>query len=185
MRNRLLLSQIMFSVVGTVVFPYYLLILKNVGNAYGLFALLYALFSFSSALTTLCLPTLTNKINIEILSSISFIGMGIGFCVIPNINSLYLLFLLQTWNGVFQGLYKLAEKELIKQENKSWQKSSYSLFFIQLFTTICILSAGFLAETFTIHILFYIAGVLYFICGLIFVKNRNKTYFKRGKTTTS
>jgi hypothetical protein len=166
MRNKILI-QGGVAVIQTAIFPYYLLFLKNIGENYGTFAFLYAAFAFSNGISYLCLNLLPVKPSIRTLSCTSFVGLGICMACIPLASSVLHVCLIQGCMGIFQAIYKISEKEWVKQERLLWKSDNIVQFILQMIIVGTILGTGWLLDWFSIHLLFVIAGVWYGLNALL------------------
>lgn len=160
MKNKLMI-QGGVAVIQTAIFPYYLLFLKNIGQSYGAFALLYATFAFSSGISFLCLNLLPVKPSVRILASTAFAGLGCCMAVIPLAATLFHVGLIQGFMGIFQAIYKISEKEWIKQEKLEWKSDNLHHFILQMIIVGTILATGWLLDWFSIHMLFELAAIWY------------------------
>lgn len=158
-------------IIQTAVFPYYLLFLKNIGETYSTFSLLYAVFALSSAASFFSLSLLKQKPSLEILSKISLFGLGITMFVVPLAENVFQICLVQGFMGIFQAFYKMSEKEWDKVEQVSWKKENIHQFIFQIIIVVTIISTGWILDWFSIHSLFYIASFWYII-NAIFIKKK-------------
>jgi hypothetical protein len=164
MKNKLFVRGSVM-VIQTAIFPYYLLFLKNIGETYSTFSIIYAVFALSSAACFYCLTLFTDKIPVGKLYKLSLFGLGLSMFSVPLAENVFHVCLIQCSMGIFQAIYKITEKELDKKENLSWKKENIHQFILQLIVVITILGAGFFFDWFSIHILFYVSGLWYIFCG--------------------
>lgn len=157
-------------VIQTAIFPYYLLFLKNIGETYSSFSLLYALFALSSAACFYALTWIPHQFCIKKMYSLSLFGLGLSMITVPFAQTIFHVSLIQCLMGIFQAIYKLSEKEMDKKEKLSWRKENIHQFILQLIIVASILGAGLLFDWFTIHVLFYLAGAWYIVNSWLAIK---------------
>lgn len=161
-------------VVQTAIFPYYLLFLKNIGETYSSFSLLYALFALSSAACFYTLSWIPLQIQTYKMYSLSLLGLGISMMSVPFAQNIFHVCLIQCFMGIFQALYKLSEKEMDKSDKMSWKKENIHQFILQLIIVASILGAGFMFDWFSIHMLFELAGAWYIVNSWLAYGQRSK-----------
>jgi hypothetical protein len=152
-------------VIQTAVFPYYLLFLKNIGETYSTFSLLYAMFALSSAACFYALTWIPHALPLRKMYSVSLFGLGLSMIAVPFAETVLHVCFIQCVMGIFQAFYKLAEKEFDKKDNLSWKKENLHQFLLQLIIVASILGAGFIFDWFSVHMLFYLAGAWYMVNG--------------------
>ncbi|NRD77065.1 hypothetical protein HPT25_06085 [Bacillus sp. BRMEA1] len=174
MKSKLLIRGSVL-VIQTAIFPYYLLFLKNIGETYSAFSLLYALFALSSAACFYALTWIPHQIPMNRMYSISLFGLGVSMISVPLAVNIFHVSLIQCFMGIFQALYKLSEKEFDKKDKLSWRKENIHQFILQLIIVASILGAGFIFDWFSVHMLFYLAGAWYMVNSWLALKrNRAK-----------
>ncbi|SMQ77921.1 hypothetical protein SAMN05444673_3142 [Bacillus sp. OV166] len=150
-------------VIQTAIFPYYLLFLKNIGENYSAFSLLYAIFALSSAACFYALTWIPSRLPLDKMYSVSLFGLGLTMISVPFTKNIFHVCLIQCFMGIFQALYKLSEKEFDIKNNLSWKKENIHQFILQLIIVASILGAGFVFDWFSVHMLFYLAGAWYMV----------------------
>lgn len=157
-------------VIQTAIFPYYLLFLKNIGETYSAFSVLYALFALSSAACFYALTWIPHQFPLHKMYSVSLFGLGVSMISVPYAQTMFHVCLIQCFMGICQALYKLSEKEFDKKDKLSWKKENIHQFVLQLIIVASILGAGFIFDWFSVHILFYLAGAWYMVNGWLALK---------------
>ncbi|MGG1679503.1 hypothetical protein ACIFOT_27840 [Neobacillus sp. NRS-1170] len=152
-------------VIQTAVFPYYLLFLKNIGETYSAFSVLYAIFALSSAACFFALTWIPHQIRLHKMYSVSLFGLGVSMISVPFAHNIFHVCFIQCFMGICLALYKLSEKEFDKKDNLSWKKENIHQFILQLIIVASILGAGFIFDWFSVHMLFYLAGAWYLVNG--------------------
>ncbi|WP_456278406.1 MFS transporter [Bacillus sp. AK128] len=179
-RLRLLVfSQSITFFASSLIFPFYILFLKNVGTSFTAFGLSYGLFGLSSAFVYLLLGKVSGFMENRYLLLINSWGMAFILLTFPHVTSVIQVFTIQVFLGVLGACQKHGEKMLLATYTDSGNrggKMGHYHFWTALFSSIAIISAGFLADYFTIDLIFYSSSFLYFISGfLILPKNRKVT----------
>ncbi|WML48382.1 hypothetical protein RCG23_24605 [Neobacillus sp. PS3-34] len=166
MKNKMIIQGGVL-VIQTAIFPYYLMFLKNIGENYSTFSLLYATFAFSSGISYLCLTLLPAKPSLRVLCFTAFSGLSLCMLGIPFASTLLHVFLIQGFMGIFQAVYKWSEKEWVKQEKIEWRSDHLFSFLLQMVIVATILATGWLLDWFSIGMLFAIAAIWYMVNGVI------------------
>ncbi|OIK15350.1 hypothetical protein BIV60_09945 [Bacillus sp. MUM 116] len=161
-------------VIQTAIFPYYLLFLKNIGETYSVFSLLYAIFALSSAACFYGLSRIPQQIPIHKMYSVSLFGLGLSMISVPLAQNVFHVCLIQCFMGIFQAFYKLSEKEFDKKDNICWKMENIHQFILQLIIVVSIIGAGFIFDWFSVHMLFFLAGTWYILNSWLALK-RNQT----------
>jgi MFS family permease len=173
----LVMSQSITFFASSLIFPFYILFLKNVGSTFSAFGLSYGLFGLSSAFVYLLLGRLPERIENRYLLLISCWGMALILLTFPHVSSIEQVFIIQVILGIFGALQKHGEKMLLATytdpTNRGEKIGNYH-FWTALFSSIAIISAGVLADFFTINAIFYISSILYFASGFLLISKNDK-----------
>jgi MFS family permease len=172
----LIFTQSIVFFASSLIFPFYILFLKNVGSSFSLFGLSYGIFGLSSAVVYLLLGRFSSQIESYYLLVWNCFGMSVVLLSFPHITTIYQVFGIQLLLGMFGALQKHGEKMLLAyytdETNRGVKIGSYH-FWTTVFSSIAIICAGFLADYFTINFIFYFSSLLYFCSGIIlYVKSQ-------------
>ncbi|WP_246942460.1 MFS transporter [Bacillus pinisoli] len=173
----LVYSQSVTFFASSLIFPFYILFLKNVGSSFSAFGLSYGLFGLSSALIYLLLGRISGSIENRYLLLINSWGMASILLAFPHVTSVLQVYIIQIVLGVFGAFQKHGEKMLLAtytdDVNRSGTIGSYH-FWTALFSSFAIISAGFLADFFTMDFVFYGSSILYFISGFFLLPKQSR-----------
>ncbi|NEY71478.1 MFS transporter [Bacillus mesophilus] len=177
-RLRLLVfSQSMTFFASSLIFPFYILFLKNVGSSFSAFGLSYGIFGLSSAFIYLLLGKISVYIENRYLLLINCWGMALILLTFPHVTTMIQVYSIQVVLGIFGAFQKHGEKILLAnytdQSNRGGKIGNYH-FWTTLFSSVAIISAGFLADFFTIDIIFYSSSILYLISGYFIIPKKTK-----------
>jgi MFS family permease len=168
----IVMSQSLTFFASSLIFPFYILFLKNVGSSFSAFGLSYGLFGLSSALVYPVLGRLSVHIDNRYFLIINSWGMSVILLTFPHITDLGQVFFIQVTLGIFGAFQKHGEKMVLAEDtagtNRGKKMGSYH-FWTALFSSIAIMSAGFFADFFTIDAIFYSSSTLYFISGFLLI----------------
>ncbi len=164
----LIISQSITFFASSLIFPFYILFLKNVGTSFTEFGLSYGLFGLSSAFIYPLLGRIPAKFENRYLLLANCWGMSLILLLFPHVKSLIQVLIVQVILGVFGALQKHGEKMLLADYTETTnrgQKIGNYHFWTALLSSFAIILAGVLADYFTINAIFYSSSVLYFIGG--------------------
>lgn len=159
----LIRSQSIFTLAAGMIYPYYLLFLKNLGNSYSKYGLAFAVFTISSAAVSQLLSRRLDR-NAHTLLIISSLGMMAAMLVFPWISSFSLVIGLQLLMGACSAMQKTSEKLLIADHTKEGSRGeligTYH-FWTSIASGIAVIVGGYLIDWLTINALFYVSAMLY------------------------
>ncbi|WLD94309.1 MFS transporter [Alkalihalobacillus sp. AL-G] len=169
----LILSQSSVFFASSLIFPFYILFIKNVGTSFSQFGLSYGIFGLSAALVHPLLGRLSKKVDQGLFLIIHSFGMAALLLLFPHITSILQVYGIQLLLGILGALQKHGEKVLIADftdgTNRGAKIGRYH-FWTSIFSAMAIIAGGFLADYFTIHIIFYMSSVIYFLSGGLVMK---------------
>lgn len=171
-----MMSQSITFFASSLIFPFYVLFLKNVGSSFAAFGFSYGLFGLSSALIYPLLGKLSMHIENRFYMLIHCFGMAVVLLTFPHINEISQVFIIQVILGLLGAFQKHGEKMLLvayTDEDNRGQKLGNYHFWTALFSSLAVMSAGILADFFSIDAIFYGSSILYFVSGVLLL---NRTY---------
>ncbi|MGE6630955.1 MFS transporter [Bacillus sp. NPDC077027] len=174
--NWFVYSQSMLFFASSLIFPFYILFIKNVGSNYSEFGLAYGLFGLSGAFIHIILGKLPEKTDRRSFLMIHSIGMAFLLLLFPHITQVEQVYVIQLVLGILGGFQKHGEKLLITDltnEKMRGKEVGRYHFWTALFSSIAIMLGGFFADFFTVHLIFYASSFLYLCSGLIVLKLSN------------
>lgn len=173
----LIYSQSIFILGASLIFPFYLLFIKNVGINFSEFGIAYGIFTISSALFHKWIGKISDKFGRKIFLIINSFGMAIVFIIFPIVINIYQVYILQAILGIFGAMQKTGEKSIIADftdgENRGEIIGIYHGW-LSIFGGIAVMIGGYLVDLFTLEIIFYIGSIFFFISGIITIKIKEK-----------
>lgn len=159
----LIRSQSLVTLAAGMIYPYYLLFLKNLGNSYSKYGLAFAVFTISSAAASQWLAGRLDKHARKILFS-SSIGMMAAMLLFPWVLSYAWVLVLQLVMGACNAMQKTSERVLLANLTERGERGgtigSYH-FWTSVASGFAVLLGGYLIDWLTIDALFYASAVLY------------------------
>ncbi|MBE4908377.1 MFS transporter [Bacillus luteolus] len=166
----LIITQSSVFFASSLIFPFYILFINNIGSNYSQFGLSYGLFALSAALVHPIAGRLSSKFDNQYFLLVNSWGMALVLLYYPHISSIEQVYILQLLLGIFGALQKHGEKTLIASLTDDAERGinigNYH-FWTSIFSAIAIFFGGVLADFFTIHIIFYSSSIIYFVSGLL------------------
>jgi MFS family permease len=175
--RRFLRSQSLMVAAGSVVFPFYLLFIRNIGESYSQFGWAYGLFTLIAACSYPIIGKLTDRFGDKRMLLVYTWGMSIVMLIIPITTSIGIIYVIQILMGFLGAVQKTVEKTAISQHVKDKSnKAGSSIGHYHLWTSIssatAIILTGYLIDFLTIGSIFYLASIMFFIAGIIICKGR-------------
>lgn len=169
----LIITQSSVFFASSLIFPFYILFINNIGSNYSQFGLSYGLFALSAALVHPIAGRISRKVDNHYFLLVNSWGMALVLLYYPHISSIEQVYILQLLLGIFGALQKHGEKTLIASLTDGVERGinvgNYH-FWTSIFSAVAIFIGGVLADFFTIHIIFYSSSLIYFISGLLIYK---------------
>ncbi|RIW29267.1 MFS transporter [Bacillus salacetis] len=177
--NFFILSQSFATMASSISFPFYLLFIKNIGSNFSSFGFAYGLFTLSSALFHRLAGTAADRIGSRYLLIGYAWGMAFTFLLIPEVESIAGVYLMQVVLGFLGAVQKTCEKTMageVFQGIKAGRKIGKYHFWTSLFASFAVFATGVLIDFFTISFIFYIGSFLFAGSGitLLFYKPRGR-----------
>lgn len=172
----LIRSQSLITLAAGMIYPYYLLFLKNLGNSYSKYGLAFAVFTISSAVASQWLAGRLDRHSHKILLS-SSAGMMISMLLFPWISSYTGVLILQMVMGACNAMQKTSERVLLaditERGRRGGTMGSYH-FWTSIASGFAVLLGGYLIDWLTIDALFYASAVLYGCSAWAIWRNRSQ-----------
>jgi MFS family permease len=155
------------------VFPFYIIFIREVGGSFSEFGLAYGLFTLSAAFVHRWVGKNSDKFGRKLFLLISTWGTAVIFLLFPMVTSIWEVYLLQVLLGVFGAMQKTSEKALVADftegKERGKQIGSYH-FWVSIFSGFAVIAGGFLIDIFTVDIIFYIGSFVLFVSGLLVMR---------------
>lgn len=161
----LIRSQSIVTLAGGMIYPYYLLFLKNLGNSFSKYGLAFAVFTISSAAVSQLLARRLDRHGVRILAW-SSIGMMIVMLAFPWVGSYTMVLILQLLMGVCNAMQKMSERLLIADNTLQGDRGMVIgafHFWTSVASGFAVIIGGFVIDWLTIDALFYVSALLYAI----------------------
>lgn len=173
----LLISQSIAIWGSSLVFPFYLLFINEVGASFSQFGISYGLFTISSAVVHQFIGSSSDRFGRKIFLIINAWGMAVIFLIFPIVTSIWQVYLLQIVLGIFGAMQKTSEKSIVADFTEGHERGkrigSYHSW-IALFSGFAIIGGGYLIDFLTIEVIFYIGSLALFISGFLTLKIKEK-----------
>ncbi|WP_053372243.1 MFS transporter [Paenibacillus sp. FJAT-27812] len=159
----LIRAQSMMTLAAGMIYPYYLLFLKNLGNSFSKYGLAFAVFTISSAAVSQWLAPRLDKHGaaILVLSSVGMMGAMLAF---PWTVSYGWVLVLQLVMGICNAMQKMSERLLLADYTEAGARGpaigSFH-FWTSVASGFAVIVGGYLIDWLTINILFYLSAFLY------------------------
>ncbi|MET3851643.1 MFS transporter [Paenibacillus sp. OAE614] len=159
----LIRSQSMVTLASGMIYPYYLLFLKNLGNSYAKYGLAFAVFTISSAAFSQWLAPRIDHSGHRMLL-ISSLGMMLAMLAFPWVESYAWVLFLQLVMGCCSAMQKMSERLLLADHTVQGERGhmigSYH-FWTSAASGFAVILGGYLIDWLTIDALFYASAVMY------------------------
>lgn len=159
----LIRSQSIVTLAAGMIYPYYLLFLKNLGNSYTKYGLAFAVFTISSAAASQWLAPKLDRYGRQWLI-LSPLGMMTAMLAFPWVASYLLVLVLQLVMGVCSAMQKMSERLLLAdytvQGARGGPIGTYH-FWTSVASGFAVLMGGYLIDWLTIDALFYLSAIMY------------------------
>jgi MFS family permease len=169
-------SQSILMTASSMVFPFYLLLIRNIGDSYSQFGLAYGLFALTAALIHPLIGRLSDTIGDRSLLLLYTWGMAGVMIIVPIIETIAALYVLQVIMGILGAVQKTTEKTALARqtagEHTGLKIGNYHLR-TSVWGAVAVMATGFLIDFLTIASLFYIASFLYMISAVILMRSEN------------
>lgn len=156
-------TQSIVTLASGMVYPYYLLFLKNLGNSFSKYGLAFAVFTISSAAVSQLLGPYLDRFGRQFLI-ISSIGMTAVMLVFPWVGSYGLVLTLQLLMGICNAMQKMSERLLLAEYTEEGRRGgpigTYH-FWTSVASGFAVILGGYLIDWLTMNALFYLSAVLY------------------------
>ncbi|RFU70943.1 MFS transporter [Peribacillus saganii] len=171
--QRFIVSQSIVIMASSIVFPFYILLLRNAGDSYSQFGWAYGMFALSAAFFYPVIGRFSDRIGDQLLLIVYSWAMTLLLLLFPLVTEVWQVYLLQILMGLLGAVQKNTEKtSLVRHaENKQVGKEIGKYHsWTGIGGAIAIILTGYLADFLTIGSIFYIASLMYMASGLVLMK---------------
>ncbi|PFA22216.1 MULTISPECIES: MFS transporter [Bacillus cereus group] len=168
--KRFVASQSIIMMAGSMVFPFYILLLRNVGDSFSQFGWAYGLFALTSALFYPLIGKISDKFGDKKLLIIYAWSMAVLMLLFPIATEVWHVYILQIMMGCLGAVQRNTEKTSLARKVES-KEAGYEIGKYHVWTSIggavAVIATGYLVDFLTIGSIFYIASVLYMVSGVV------------------
>ncbi|MEK3890177.1 MFS transporter [Bacillus sp. FSL K6-3431] len=167
------ISQSIAILGSSLVFPFYLIFIKEVGGGFLQYGISYGLFMMSSALVHLFIGKLSDRVGRKLFLLINSWGMAVLLLFFPIVSMVWQVYVLQISLGIVGAMQKTSEKALLADftdgANRGFVIGRYH-FWTSIFSGGAVMLGGFIIDLFTLDIIFYISSFILFVSGFFILK---------------
>lgn len=171
--KQLIRSQSIMMTASSIAFPFYLLLLRNLGDSYSQFGWAYGLFALSSALCHPLIGRWSDQFGDRLLLLIYAWGMAAVMLLVPVLSEIWQVYAVQIVMGLLGAVQKTTEKTAISRQTEKKQtgkKIGHYHLWTSIWAALTVILTGYMVDFLTIGALFYLTSFLYMIGGLILCK---------------
>ncbi|MFS0646701.1 MFS transporter [Siminovitchia sp. 179-K 8D1 HS] len=166
-------SQSVAVLGSSLVFPFYLIFIKEVGGGFFQYGISYGLFTMSSAFVHLIVGKLSDRTGRKWLLLVNSWGMAILLLFFPIVTHVWQVYVLQILLGVAGAMQKTGEKAMLGdftgQTGRGAAIGNYH-FWTTIFASLAVMLGGLLIDLFTLDIIFYVSSFILLISGFFILK---------------
>ncbi|MGE7762994.1 MFS transporter [Peribacillus sp. NPDC097895] len=177
--KRFIVYQGTVGMAASMIFPFYILLIKNVGTSYSQFGWAYGIFSLTAALSYPLIGKLTDRAGDKVFLLIYSWGMALILLAFPLAYEIWHVYLLQIVMGILGAMQKNTEKTaLARYVTKTTAGKEIGNYHVwtSIGAAAAVIATGYLVDFLTIGSIFYLASLMFAWSGFIMMK--------MGKTTT-
>jgi MFS family permease len=171
--RKFLIAQSILVAASSVVFPFYLLLIRNIGDSYSQFGWAYGLFTLTAAFTYPLIGRLGDRFGDKNMLLMYTLGMAAVMLIIPLLYEVWQVYVIQIVMGILGAVQKNTEKAFLARSNDrdtaGKRIGNYHLH-LSLWSGIGIILTGYLIDFLTIASLFYLISFVYMIASFVIIK---------------
>ncbi|QNU34483.1 MFS transporter [Geobacillus sp. 44C] len=175
--QRFVAAQSFVMTAGSIVFPFYLLFIRNIGDSYSQFGLAYGLFALTAALSHVWIGKLTDRYGDRIMLLVYAWGMAGLMLLIPISTEIWQIYFIQIVMGLLGAVQKRQKRPAFPDSLNSpppEKTIGYYHFWTSIWPAIAVIATGYLIDFLTIGSLFYFASLLYMAAALKLASTVNR-----------
>lgn len=175
--RKFILYQGTVGMAASMIFPFYILLLKNVGNSYVQFGWAYGLFALTAALSYPVIGKFADKAGDKILLMVYSWGMALILLVFPLAFEIWHIYVLQIIMGLLGAVQKNSEKTIlartVQKETAGKEIGRYHVW-TSIGAAVAVIGTGYLVDFLTIGSIFYLASIVFAWSGLYVMRLETK-----------
>ncbi|MGG1575976.1 MFS transporter [Fictibacillus sp. NRS-1165] len=171
--KQLIRSQSIMITASSIAFPFYLLLLRNLGDSYSQFGWAYGLFALTSAIFHPLIGSWSDRFGDRALLLIYAWGMAVLMLLVPVLSETWHVYVIKILMGLLGAVQKTTEKTAISrhtEKNDTGKKVGHYHLWTSIWAALVIILTGYMVHFLTIGALFYLTSLLYLIGGFILWK---------------
>lgn len=171
--RRFIIYQGSIGMASSMIFPFYVLLLKNVGHSYSQFGWAYGLFALTAAVSYPIIGKLADKTGDKVLLIIYSWGMALILLIFPLAFEIWHVYILQVVMGLLGAVQKNSEKTVLArsvQKATAGREIGHYHIWTSISAAIAIIGTGYLVDFLTIGSIFYLASVVFAWSGFYIMK---------------
>lgn len=175
----LLVSQSIVLFGTGIVFPFYIIFIKEIGASFTEFGIAFALFSLSSALVHKYIGAWSDKFGRKLFLLLNSWGTAVLFLFFPIATTITQVYVLQVILGIFGAMHKTSEKALVADFTEDKPRGKHIGVYhgwIAIFSALAVIAGGYLIDLFTLPIIFYLGSFILFLSGLATLRIKEKNF---------
>lgn len=147
--KKFILYQGIIGMASSMIFPFYVLLLNNVGRSYSQFGWAYGLFALTAALTYPFVGKLADKIGDKLLLILYSWGMAVILLIFPLAYEIWHVYMLQIFMGILGAVQKNSEKTVlarnVKKESAGKEIGTYHIW-TSIAAAVAVIATGYLVD---------------------------------------
>lgn len=148
----------------SMIFPFYILLLKNVGNSYAQFGWAYGLFALTAALSYPVIGRFADQVGDKALLVAYSWGMALILLMFPLAYEIWHIYVLQILMGLLGAVQKNSEKTVlartVQKETAGKEIGRYHVW-TSIGAAVAVIGTGYLVDFLTIGSIFYLASIVF------------------------
>ncbi|GGA43843.1 MFS transporter [Psychrobacillus lasiicapitis] len=171
--RRFIIYQGSIGMASSMIFPFYVLLLKNVGHSYSQFGWAYGLFALTAAVSYPIIGKLADKTGDKVLLISYAWGMALILLIFPLAFEIWHVYILQVVMGLLGAVQKNSEKTVLArtvQKETAGKEIGHYHIWTSVSAAIAIIGTGYLVDFLTIGSIFYLASAVFAWSGFYIMK---------------
>ncbi|MGE7767350.1 MFS transporter [Peribacillus sp. NPDC096540] len=171
--KRFIVYQGTVGMAASMIFPFYILLIKNVGTSYSQFGWAYGIFSLTAALSYPLIGKFADRAGDNIFLLVYSWGMALVLLAFPLAYEIWHVYLLQIVMGILGAVQKNSEKTVLARfVNKATAGKEIGNYHVwtSIGAAAAVIATGYLVDFLTIGSIFYLASLIFAWSGFIIMK---------------
>ncbi|PSL41763.1 MFS transporter [Planomicrobium soli] len=181
--KQFVLYQGAVGMAASMIFPFYILLLRDVGSSFSQFGWAYGLFALTSALSFPFIGKFADRIGDKQLLLVYSWGMAVLLILFPLAYEIWHVYCLQIAMGLFGAIQKNSEKTVlaraVSKERAGREIGNYHIW-TSVAAAIAVIGTGYLVDFLTIGSIFYLASLVFAWSGFFIMKAGSTESIKAG-----